>query len=129
MRESETYFSAASTRLEEQSDLNSGSHFSRNSSSSFTMLRMLLPLISAKHSSIARLYHQPTQRYPPQAGILKPRTDIENPNNDNLLISFEARRSKCSTTITKLYYAEKNLKPYFSAKWVRKSQEAKLLLG
>jgi len=59
-----TYFSAASTRLDEQSDLNSGSHFSRNSSSSFTMLRMLLPLISAKHSSIARLN---TSTYTPSA--------------------------------------------------------------
>jgi len=55
-----TYFSAASTRLDEQSDLNSGSHFSRNDSSSFTMLRMLLPLIRAKHSSIARLPPQHT---------------------------------------------------------------------
>ena len=49
------YLSAAMTMFDAQSALKSGSHFSRKNSSSLTMLRMLLLLTSAKHSSIARL--------------------------------------------------------------------------
>ena len=50
-----TYFSAAITRLDDVSALNSGSHFSRKKRSSFTIPRILFPFISAKHSSIALL--------------------------------------------------------------------------
>ena len=50
-----TNLSAAVTKLDEQSALKSGSDFSRKNRSSFTMERMLLPLTSAKQSSIDRL--------------------------------------------------------------------------
>ena len=50
-----TYFSVACTIFEQQSDLNSGSQFSRKESSSFIMPRMLLVLTRAKDNSIARL--------------------------------------------------------------------------
>ena len=53
--ENGTYFSAARKISDVMYDLNSGSVLSRNTSSSFTIPRILLALINANESSIARL--------------------------------------------------------------------------
>ena len=50
-----TNFSAAMTMLDAQSALNSGSHVSRNESSSFIMTRTFDPFTNANDSAIARL--------------------------------------------------------------------------